>query len=513
MSIGKALDVYVRSRFTLIVVVTTEEERVVEIVRSMYEGSGRACLSWDLAEGFRAVSPRDLSVPQAPDPITALEKVEQEDGELLVLLRDFHDCWGNPKVRRKLRNVVQRLKYTKKSLLVITPCRQVPEELKDDVVVIDLPAPGTSEIEDVLDRMGATPGVHTNLTALGREKLVQAALGLSVAQTQRVLAKAIVAGGTIDDRHIEMVTEEKKQIIRESEALQFFPVTETPGDVGGLGVLKEWLRLRERGFTNEAREYGLPLPKGVLLIGISGTGKSLSAKTIGGAWRLPVVRLDSGALFGSLVGESEERVRRALRLVETVAPCVLWVDEIEKAFAAGGNDSGTSMRVLGTLLTWMQEKESPCFVVATANAVGSLPPELLRKGRFDEIFFLDLPTFAERREIIAVHLRKRCRVVQDFSVDLIARASEGYVGAEIEQAILDAMYRGFSEHREVTTEDVLQAMKNQVPLSRSHRETVEELRGWIREGRAQSASFHEPAEAEAEFVGIPLDVPQTEPTN
>src|SRR5207302_10170443 len=204
------------------------------------------------------------------------------------------------------------------------------------------------------------------------------------------------------------------ELIRESEALEFYPVTETADDVGGLLVLKQWVRLRERAFTQEAGNYGLPAPKGIALIGIPGTGKSLTAKMIGGLWRLPLLRLQVGLRFGSLVGESEERARRATRLAETVAPCIVWIDEMEKALAHGGQDAGTSTRVFGSILTWMQEKKSPVFVVATANDISTLPPELLRKGRFDEIFFLDLPTLEERREIFAVHLRKRNRLPQDF---------------------------------------------------------------------------------------------------
>jgi SpoVK/Ycf46/Vps4 family AAA+-type ATPase len=227
---------------------------------------------------------------------------------------------------------------------------------------------------------------------------------------------------------------------------------------------------------------------------------------IGGLWRLPLLRLDVGSLFGSLVGESEERTRRALGMAETVAPCVVWIDEIEKALAHGGSDSGTSTRVFGTILTWMQEKTKPCFVVATANDISSLPPELLRKGRFDEIFFLDLPTSAERREIIRVHLSKRKRLPQDFDLNRLAAESEGYVGAEIEQAIIDGMYVGFNEGRELSTDDVSKALKKQVPLSVTARERIEGLRQWLREGRAQSASFAEAGEAEQQFVPLELDL-------
>jgi len=264
--------------------------------------------------------------------------------------------------------------------------------------------------------------------------------------------------------------------------------------------------LRERAFGQSARDYGLPAPKGIALVGIPGTGKSLTAKMIGGLWHMPLLRLDVGALFGSLVGESEERARRALRLAETIAPCVVWIDEMEKALAHGGNDSGTSTRVFGTILTWMQEKTAPCFVVATANDISRLPPELLRKGRFDEIFFLDLPTLEERREIMAVHLRKRRRLPRDYDLDQLAAASEGYVGAEIEQAIVEAMTVAFYEEREPTTDDIVEALGRTVPMLVSQRETVGALRAWLREGRAQSASFQQTNEAEERFVSLPLDI-------
>lgn len=503
MAFSEQLDTYLRARFTLILLVTQEEERALQVIKEICEKTGRPCLSWDQADGFQSLAGAGPA-PAARDPLTALEQVDKAGDNTVFVLKDFHDAWSNQQIKRKLRSLAQRLKFTRKSILVTAPSSRIPDELRDEVVVMDFPGPTAAELEAVLDRLTQTPGVKVNLTSLGREKLVQAALGLTATQAQRVFAKAIVSDGVLDDRDIDLVTEEKKQIIRESEALEFYAITETPDDVGGLGVLKEWLRLRERAFTQEARHYGLPAPKGIALIGIPGTGKSLTAKMIGGLWRLPLLRLDVGALFGSLVGESEERVRRALRLAETVAPCLVWIDEIEKALAHGGLDSGTSMRVFGAILTWMQEKTAPCFVVATANDIASLPPELLRKGRFDEIFFLDLPTLAERKEIFAVHLLKRRRMPADYDLDLLAHESAGYVGAEIEQAIIDAMYVGFNEGREFTTEDISAALKRQVPLSVSQRETIGALRAWLHEGRAQSASFQEVREAESQFVPLQI---------
>lgn len=507
------LDTYLRARITLLVLVTHEEERALNKIREVCERTQRRCLTWDIADGFQGLTGTNGSLPVARDPLSALEQIDHADAAIstLFVLKDFHEAWNNPQIKRKLRTLAQRLKFTKKSILVTTVTSRLPDELRDEAVLMDFPLPSAAELEEVLNRLVSAPGIKVNLTPLGREKLIQAAIGLTASQAQRVFAKCIVEDGVLDERDIDLVAEEKKTIIRESEALEFYSVTETPEDVGGLGVLKEWLRLREKAFTQEARQYGLPAPKGIGLIGIPGTGKSLTAKMIGGMWRLPLIRLDVGALFGSLVGESEERTRRALRLAETIAPCILWIDEIEKALAHGGLDSGTSTRVFATILTWMQEKTAPCFVVATANDIAALPPELLRRGRFDEIFFLDLPTLSERREIFAVHLRKRNRIPEDYNLDRLAAASEGYVGAEIEQAIIDAMYVGFNDgQREFTTEDILAALSRQVPLSISQRETITMLRNWLREGRAQSASFREVSEAEHQFVPLQLDVKKSE---
>ena len=505
MAFEDELDVYLRARFSLIVLVTSEEERALLTIKAVCERRKRPCLMWDLADGFQSLYGTQGAVPAARDAQTALEQVDKSETDALFVLKDFHDCWTNALVKRKLRSVAQRLKLTRKSILITAPTGKIPEELKDDAVVVEFPAPDKAELSAVLGQLAKTPNIKVNLTPGGREKLVQAALGLTAAQAHRVFAKAIVTDGVLDDRDIDLVTQEKKTIIRESEALEFFPVTETPDDVGGLGILKNWLRLRERAFSDQARDYGLPSPKGIALIGIPGTGKSLTAKMIGGLWRLPLLRLDVGALFGSLVGESEERTRRALRLAETVAPCVIWIDEMEKALTSGGLDGGTSQRVFGAILTWMQEKTVPCFVVATANDITRLPPELLRKGRFDEIFFLDLPTLEERTEILSVHLRRRKRLSVDFDIAALTRASEGYVGAEIEQGIIDAMYVGFNEGREFTTADIHTAIRRQIPLSVSQRETISALRNWLREGRAQSASFQEVQEAEEQFVPLQID--------
>ncbi|WP_406498216.1 AAA family ATPase [Streptomyces sp. NBC_01604] len=509
--IADEIRLYLRARVALIVLVTVEEQRALDVLDQVRRDRDPSSdlVTWDIADGMESASGRQLPEVRQGNPADALTKIQElarrePRRRDLYVLKDFHAFWEkDPAVRRRLRNLAHKLVFTGSSLIVTTPVRTLPVELGDDAVVVEMPLPEADALRRELDHLiDSTKGVKSTLTPAGRSRLAQAALGLTAAQARRAFAKAIVRDEVLDDRDIEAVLAEKKAVIRENEALEFYGAEESPDDLGGLDVLKEWLRLRERAFSDAAREFRLPAPKGIALIGIPGTGKSLTAKMIGGLWRLPLLRLDVGALFGSLVGESEERVRRALRLAETVSPCVLWIDEVEKALASGGHDGGTSQRVFGTVLTWMQEKTAPVFVVATANDVSALPPETLRRGRFDEVFFLDLPTEEERREIITVHLRKRGRKPEMFDVYQLARDCDGFVGAELEQVVVDAMYEAFAEERDITTDDIARATARTVPLSRSQREVIEDLRAWLREGRAQSASFAGAAQAAEHQVPV-----------
>ncbi len=502
------IDLYLRSKASLILIVSPEEERITEELCSLCKNTGRELVGWDIADGFSSII-GEAAPNGGRDALAALEEIEKVDKQepAIFLLKDFHEFWENPNIKRKLRSLSQNLKFTRKSILITAPAAVVPAELINECIVIDYPLPNIQQLKGVLDRLRQTPGLKWQLSKEGEEKILQAALGLTASQAQRIFAKAIVTNGKLSEEDIDFITSEKKQIIREIEALEFTSSSETPDHVGGLDELKHWLNLREKAFGSEARAYGLPAPKGIALIGIPGTGKSLTAKMISRLWHLPLLRLDVGALFGSLVGESEERVRRALSVVEIIAPCILWIDEMEKALSHGGLDSGTSSRVFGSILTWMQEKTAPVFVVATANDITAMPPELLRRGRFDEIFFLDLPSEQERKEIFSVHILKRKRLPESFDLDRLAKASSGFVGAEIEQAVIDAMYTGFNDgEREFTTEDILQAIKRQVPISVSQRENVEKLRNWLREGRAQSASYRDKASAESQFVPIQIEI-------
>ena len=507
--LSRDIDVCLRARVTLLLLATSEDGRALEQLKALCERSKRGLFLWDHADYFRKVVGDGPEPQAARDPISALEAIEKAQGETLFLLRDFHQCWKNqPRVVRKLRNVAQALKYSRKSIVVTAPPSSLPEELKDDAVILDVPPPDATELADILGHLEQTPGVRVDLDGRNRQRLLDLTLGLSANQAQRVFAKALITGGVLDETDLDMVAAEKREILRDSGALEFSMVHNSIDDVGGLELLKDWLRQRELAFTEEARAYGLPSPKGIALIGIPGSGKSLSAKMVASLWRLPLIRLDVGALFGGLVGESESNTRRALQLVEAVAPCVLWIDELEKALSVGEGDGGTGRRLLGSLLTWMQDKRKPVFIVATANDIERLPPELLRRGRFDEIFFLDLPNTTERKAIFAVHIKKHGRDPADFDLDRLAAASEGYVGAEIEQSVIDGLFRAYSDPqgfgREVTNEDVEAALAHLVPMSRAQREHIQYLRSWVIEGRAQSASRADGAQAMLET--LPLQV-------
>lgn len=479
------LAVLLRAHFPLVVIDTVEEQRVVDRAADVARQLGMRCLTWDVITGFTSVHDQRPMAP-ATDAQDIISRLRAMSADSLVVLKDFHLEWEDAKVLRAMRNYAQRGPTPGPTVLVVGAGAALPEALRDTAVTLELPPPTREELTAVLQQVLGTRWTRHDPAAT--EHLVDSALGLTLEQARRVFTKAVVADGVLDLQDVGLVLEEKKAIIASSGALEYLEPDVSPDDVGGLDALKEWLRLRERGFTAAAREFGLPPPKGIALIGLPGTGKSLTAKTIGALWRVPLLRLDVGAIYSSYMGESEKRARQALRLAEAIAPCVVWIDELDKAISTGSNDNGTSTRVMGTLLTWMSEKTAPCFVVATANDISRLPPELLRRGRFDEIFFLDLPTLAERREILAVHVRRSGRDPGAFDLGALAAATDGLVGAELAQVVLDGLVLAFDAGRDVTTADLLRCAAAVVPLSVSQRERVGALRSWLAEGRAQPAS-------------------------
>ena len=374
----------------------------------------------------------------------------------------------------------------------MSPVQNVPIELEKEVVVLDFPLPDMKELNQVLSRQLEQTRNRRISTEI-REKLLKAALGLTKDEAEKVYCKAQVTAGRLTEKEVDIVLSEKKQLIRRNGILEYIEEDETINSVGGLEELKHWLRQRSDAFTERAREYGLPQPKGMLILGIPGCGKSLIAKTTSRLWGLPLLRLDMGRVYdGSMVGRSEANLRNALRTAESISPAILFIDELDKAFAgstgSADSDGGTSSRIFGSFLTWMQEKVSPVFVMATANRVERLPGEFLRKGRFDEIFFVDLPNKEERQNIFEIHLIKRRRDIERFDIEQLSNVSDGFSGAEIEQAIIAAMYEAFAQSREFTQLDIIAAIKSTLPLSKTMTEQVTALRDWARQRARPAAS-------------------------
>ncbi len=490
MNAHSDLELLLRARYPLLYIATTEEERLEGTFHAISQRlSQRPIYIWDFVEGYQG-NENDRGTAKR-NPLQALEFIEKlpPPAAAIILLRDFHRFIEDVAISRKLRNLARLLKSQPKNLILLAPTVQLPPELRDVVTVVEFPLPQPPEIRSELAKLCQSLGTLPPEPVL--DQLVRACQGLTLERIRRVIGRAIALSGTLEATHVDLILEEKRQILRQTQILDFYPAQETIADIGGLDNLKEWLLRRGGAFSERARRYGLPYPRGVLLVGIQGTGKSLTAKAIAHQWHLPLLRLDVGRLFGGLVGESEARTRDMIQITEALAPCVLWIDEIDKAFGGidGRGDGGTSSRVLGTIITWLAEKTSPVFVVATANNIQVLPPELLRKGRFDEIFFVGLPSVNERRAIFEVHLsRVRGDRLQHYDLDRLAYETIDFSGAEIEQCIIEAMHVAFSQDRDFTTEDLLHAASEIIPLARTAREQVHQLQEWAASGRARFAS-------------------------
>jgi SpoVK/Ycf46/Vps4 family AAA+-type ATPase len=496
----ESLDLKLRARYPLLYIVAVEEEPVEQILAQVAHQSHppRELLMWDIVNGW------DDDGKDKNSLMGALMRISQTDANkpCIFVIRDINFVLKNPETERNapiiraFKNLVKELKYRRQIIIITGHTAVVPTDLSEEMTVIDFPLPDTKEIDYLIKDLVVPEKL--NLTELGKEQLLKAFLGLSRTRIRLVLASALASKQEVNESDIALVLEEKKQAIRQTGILEFYSSHESLKNVGGLDKLKQWLQIKKNSFTEKARQYGIPNPKGLLLVGIQGTGKSLSAKTIANEWRLPLLRLDIGQLFGGIVGESESKTRQMIQLAEAMSPCILWIDEIDKAFGniSGGSDgdSGTSRRVFGSLITWMQEKTNPVFIVATANNVEILPAELLRKGRFDEIFFLNLPNHRERQEIFKVHLQKlRPHRLREFDLSMLADASENFSGAEIEQSIIDGMSFAFADvsqgnSRDFTTDDILRACGDTVPLAKVAMRQIEELKLWAVKTGAKTAS-------------------------
>lgn len=489
MSFNDEFELLLRARYPILYIPTREEERVeAAIVQSAKHQGNRGVYLWDFVDGYQG-NLNDAGFGRR-NPLQALEFVEKLPSTVaaVFILRDFHRFLDDVSVARKLRNLARLLKSQPKNIVLLSPQINIPEDLSDVLTVLEFPLPTLPEIKTELERL-LPP--EQSLEPRTLDELVRSCQGLTMERIRRVLTKAIATHGSLQADDVELILEEKRQTIRQTQILDFYPATEKISDIGGLDNLKDWLLRRGGAFSERARQYGLPHPRGLLLVGIQGTGKSLTAKAIAHHWHLPLLRLDVGRLFGGLVGESESRTRQMIQLAEALAPCILWIDEIDKAFAGfeGRGDSGTTSRVFGTFITWLAEKTSPVFVVATANNIQALPPEMLRRGRFDEIFFVGLPSQEERKSIFMVHLsRLRPHNLKQYDVDRLAYETPDFSGAEIEQILTEAMHIGFSQNRDFTTEDVLEAASQLIPLARTAQDQIQMLQDWAAAGRVRLAS-------------------------
>lgn len=505
----------IRARNPVILIETHEEERVVGILQEVARDIDslkreRRVVLYSLTRGLHEADA--TGEPMAPD--RALAKAANATDPTLFVFFDLHHSLGGqrgpePGTIRAVRDVADRFKTgaVPSTLILVSPGLTLPLDLEKVVTVLDLALPGVEEISAVLDDLieSNRESITVDLAPADRYRLTHAALGLTRSEAENAFARAIANDGVLDAEDVELVLDEKRQTIRKSGLLEFIPPETDITAVGGLENLKRWLEKRASSWTEEAESWSIPFPKGILITGVPGCGKSLTAKCTSSLWSMPLLRLDVGRVFSGLVGSSEQNMRSALRLAEATAPSILWIDEIEKGFSGtgGSGDSGTSQRVFGTFLSWMQEKKKPVFVIATANAIDRLPPEFIRKGRFDEIFFVDLPTSTEREVIWRVHLERRLGESSTAGAELaidaelcqrMASISEGFSGAEIEQTVVTALFDAFADRRPLNEEDLTRSINNTVPLSVTQAEQIASVRKWA-SSRAVAATAGEDADS------------------
>lgn len=514
MSFNTELSALIKARFPLIYVLTWEEKRFITTVQSMLADTSlfskpRALWEWTVTDGFiKNGQPEKADIRT---PARALEMIDTLPEDGIFILKDLYSFLAQPQcdqaIIRLLKDLVWRIKNGNhlKTVIITGHDKFIPDALQKEVLIKEFSLPTREEIREVLFTLIEQNRQNTRLRfdiadAQTVTRLCEAACGLTLNEAENAFALSIVKDGVLDAQDISTIAEEKKQIIQRNGLLEFSIPKLKMEDIGGLENLKKWLDKRSASWSERAKKYNLPAPRGVMITGLPGCGKSLTAKTVSTSWNVPLLRLDMGAVFSGLVGSSERNMRSVIQTAESMAPCVLWIDEIEKAFSGVGSsgDSGVATRIFGTFLTWMQEKEKFVFVVATANNIDSLPPELLRKGRFDEIFFVDLPTKAERKIILSIHLKKRVThpdvtgttVIDDAFINTLTDRTEGFTGAEIEQVVISGLFEAFSENRAITLDDFITAIENTVPLIVTQAEKIRAIREWANVRAVSATSLH-----------------------
>lgn len=537
----KTISNLLKARFPCLFIPSWEEDRLLTIINNIAKDSNliktkRDVFTWKITTGLMNIKYDTIkSLQGTKDPLKALEFIEKYKEPAIFLMFDLHSYFGsgssspNFQVIRKIRDVSSVLKRSPnpKNIIFVSPSLGIPVDLQKDISIVEFDLPSFNELMKLLEDMIAvnkeSGRIKIDLNEEEKERIAKAAVGLTIQEAENAFARAMVEGGNFDINKLDLILEEKSQIIKKTEILEVIQSDLDMEDVGGLGNIKNWLEKRNKSWMDSAKIYGISSPNGLLITGVPGCGKSLIVKAISSIWQLPLLRLDIGKVFSGIVGSSEENMRKALKIAEATSPSILWIDEIEKGFNDSDGDSGTSSRVFGTFLTWMQEKTKPVFVAATANNIGSLPPEFLRKGRFDEIFFVDIPTHKERMDIFKIHLQKRLlnpEVIGEFEITEnvlkeLSDLTEGYVGAEIEQVVISALFEAFSESRSIKFQDLKKAITGTVPLSVTQAEQIRFLREWANlravaatsnEDRVDYESLTSKIKEEDEKYGIDDDI-------
>ena len=509
------LKVLVNSSTPIVVMETVEEMRALGLVRTACADLNMAVFEWSIADGLvRSGSNAPANRPVATrhgagqegsesgpiyntfEPVQALANMEAMTLEAVFVLKDFHRHMDSPVIIRRLRDVGQKFSSNRRTLILTAPSMQMPPELASLVEYLDLPLPDRRRLREMVHetyaRLSKTYTLQLKLDGQGVDAVAANLRGLTEEEAERAISQALVSRYAICPETITDVFEAKRELLRRSGMLDFIEVSDSMANVGGLANLKRWLSQRRGAWEESAHEFGLDPARGVIILGVQGCGKSMCARAIAGEWKLPLVKFDTAAVFDKFIGETEKRIQKVFKIAEGLAPCVLWIDELEKVFAGSGPDSasvdaGVSSRILAAFLSWMQDRKAPVFVAATCNNVTALPPELIRKGRFDELFFVDLPNQFERKQILEIQLARKKRNPAEFDLDRIAAAAKGYSGAEIDAAVQTGLYAAFSSKQSLSTQILLDALRATVPLSTTRAEEIGALREWART-RAVAAS-------------------------
>ncbi|HET9803674.1 MAG TPA: AAA family ATPase [Candidatus Acidoferrum sp.] len=480
------LRLLVNSRHPVITIETTEEERVEQLLFQIGVELDVPVYTWSVTKGLARY--RGEPLYHTDDPTQALANISIITGDAIFLLKDFARYCDNDKICRRLRELGETFRTARRSIVITGANMSLPPDLANDAVPFEIGLPELEElfsgVRQTLADLSRDNHIPISLDPMGMQQAAQALAGLTKEEALRTLRLCVLSRGKADSAVVEDLLDAKRNILRGEGLLETVRRDTSFSDIAGLARMKDWLAKRKSALTAEGQKFGLVPPKGILITGVQGCGKSLAAKAVSGEWGFELARLDAGALYDKFVGESEKKLRKGLELAQKMAPMVLWIDEIEKAFASAGfsgdADAGLSQRLLATLLTWMQDRESGVFLAATSNNISALPPEMLRKGRFDEIFFVDLPGEAVRQSLFALHLKKRGRDASTFDTAKLADASEGFSGAEIEQSIISGLYTAFAAKEQLSTQILLTELSATQPLSVTRAEDVAAIRQWAR---------------------------------